>query len=148
MMKAMWVAAAIVVAGCYNYQPVTLTATPERGIYLAATLTDSGSTALARYLGPEATVVRGRCLGASDAGLLLSVTTVETRFGDELAWQGETVTLPLPLIASIRSRSLAKGRTGMLIGLGVAGIVGSAAAFSLIGSGGPVSAGGGRPNPQ
>jgi hypothetical protein len=142
-------AASIVLAGgCYNYQPVAVTPAPQPGIYLEATLTDSGSRALAGYVGPEARKLRGRCLASDETGLRLSVTAVETNRGDERAWQGETVTLPFSFIATTQTRRLAKGRTGMLIGIGVASVIGIAAGFSLIGSADSPGQGGGPPNPH
>ena len=135
--------------GCYNYQPVALTpAGTQAGMELVATLTDSGARALAGYLGPEAQAVRGRSLGFDDAGLRLSVTAVETVRGEELTWQGETVTLPRPFIATTQIRRLAKGRTAMLVGIAIAAIIGTAAGFALIGSADSPGQGGGRPPPH
>src|ERR1041384_785519 len=54
-------------AGCYNYNPLT-TPTPQPGSYVAVTLTDSGSQELARFLGPNVFVGRGRHLGAGGGG--------------------------------------------------------------------------------
>jgi len=141
-------AAAVLAGGCYNYTPVALTPAPQSGTYLSATLTDSGATALAGYLGPEARAVRGRTLAFGDTGLVLAVTTIETSRGEEMSWQGEKVTLPRPFIAAIQTRRMAKGRTSMLIGIGIAAIVGTSAAFSLLGQGGSPGQGGGGPRPQ
>jgi len=140
--------ASIVAGGCYNYQAVALAPTPESGTYVVATLTDSGARALSQYLGPEARAVRGRSLGSIDAGLVLSVAAIETSRGDELTWAGERATLPLPFIAAMQSRRLAKGRSAMLVGLGVAAVIGTAAGFSLLGSGGTAGQGGGLPHPH
>src|SRR5690242_10861185 len=66
--------------GCYNYLPLRRSGlTPSS--YLAVTLTESGSEELARYLGPDALVVRGRYLAATDRGLALAVESVESRRG-------------------------------------------------------------------
>jgi len=141
-------AAAVLLGGCYNYEPFALTPSSQPGTELVATLTDSGARALAGYLGPGAQAVRGRSLGLDDAGLRLSVTAVETIRGDELTWQGEMVTLPRPFIATTQIRRLAKGRTAMLVGIGVAAVIGTAAGFSLIGSSDSPGQGGGRPPPH
>jgi hypothetical protein len=142
-------AASIVLAGgCYNYQPVAVIPAPQPGTYLQATLTDSGARALASYVGPEARAVRGRSLGSDETGLRLSVTAVETNRGDELAWQGETVTVPFSFIARTETRRLAKGRTALLVGIGVGGLIGIATGFSLIGSADSPGQGGGPPNPH
>jgi hypothetical protein len=134
-------------AGCYNYNPLA-TPSPEPGTYLAVTLNDAGSDELARYLGPSIFVVRGRYLGPSDRGLLLSVTSVETKRGIGYPWEGETVTLPTDAIASLDVRRLSKGRSLLLASLGAGGVVATTLAFSLLGGGTSPNPGGGRPPKQ
>ena len=132
---------------CYNYNPLT-NPSPEPGSYVAVTLTDSGSTELARYLGPNVFVVRGRYLGDSDRGFLISVASVELKRGNELSWEGETVALPNGTIASLDVRRLAKGRSILLAGVSAGGLVAATLAFSLNGGGTPLGPGRPRPNPQ
>ncbi len=132
----------VLLAACYTYAP--LQTQPEPGVYVAVTLTDSGSETLTRYLGPNVMVVRGRYLATGDRGLLVSVSSVETQQGDELSWAGETVTLPAGCIASIEARRLAKGPSALLAGASVAGLVATVGAFSLLGGG---SSGGSGPPP-
>ena len=132
---------------CYNYNPLT-NPSPEPGSYVAVTLTDSGSQELARYLGPNVFVVRGRYLGDSDRGLLVSVASVELKRGNELSWEGETVALPNGTIASLDVRRLAKGRSILLAGVSAGGLVAATLAFSLNGGGTPLGPGRPRPNPQ
>src|SRR5207244_11270342 len=76
-------------AGCYNYNPLT-TPSPEVGTYVAVTLTDPGSEKLARSVGPNAFILRGRYLGDSEQGMFLSVWSVETKQGIAQPWEGET----------------------------------------------------------
>jgi len=127
-------AAAGVTAGCYNYDPL-ITASPEPGAYLSLSLTDAGSQELARSLGPNVFIVRGRYLQHGDRGLLVSVTSVEFKLGNEVSWAGETVALPDSTISAVEVRQLAKGRSALLLGAGVAGLVATSAAFSLMGGG-------------
>ena len=134
-------------AGCYNYNPLT-TPSPDPGTYVAVTLNDAGSDELARYLGPSIFVVRGRYLGPSTEGLLVSVSSVETKRGLGYPWEGETVTLPTDAIASMDVRRLSKGRSLLLAGLGASGVVATTLAFSLLGGGTSPSPGGGRPPRQ
>jgi len=137
-----------VTAGCYNYNPLT-TPSPEPGTYLAVTLDDAGSDELARYLGPSVFMVRGRYLGPSDqGGLLVSVSSVETKRGVGYSWEGETVRLPTDAIASLDVRRLSKGRSLLLAGVGAGGLVATTLAFSLLGSGTQPGAGGGHPPKQ
>jgi hypothetical protein len=129
--------------GCYDYHPLT-TSSPDPGSYVAATLTEAGSADLARSVGPEVFVVRGRYLGMGDAGLLVSVSSVELKRGTEVAWAGETIELPRAAVAAVDVRRLAKGRTVLLAGAGAGGLVFTTLAFSLVGSSNAVVAGGGH----
>ncbi len=134
--------------GCYSYNPLT-TPTPEPGTFLAVTLTDAGSDGLARYLGPAVFVVRGRYLGPSDqGGLLVSVSSVETKRGVEYSWAGETVTLPTDAVASLDVRRLAKSRSLLLAGIGAGGFVATTALFVLRGGATSLTGVGGRPPKQ
>src|SRR5438105_9629768 len=121
------VAIVFLASGCYDYTPLA-TLTPQPGVNVALTLTDSGSWELARSLGPDAFVVRGRYIGESERGLLVSVSSVESRRGDQFPWAGETVTLPARDVAAVELRRLARGRSALLLGVSVAGVVATAAA--------------------
>ena len=147
MKPAILISAFCLTAGCYSYNPLT-TPSPEPGAYVAVTLNDAGSDQLGRYLGPSIFVVRGRYLGPSTEGLLVSVTSVETKRGIGYPWEGETVTLPTDAIASLDVRRLAKGRSLLLAGVGAGGLVATTLAFSLLGGGSQLSPGGGRPPKQ
>jgi len=136
-----------VAAGCYDYHPLTAP-TPDQGSYVAATLTEAGSADLARYLGPDVFVVRGRYRGTGDAGVVVSVASVELKRGNDVPWAGETIVLPSNAVASLEVRRLAKGRTVLLAGAGAGGLVFTTLAFSLLGSSGTIGAGGGHPGKQ
>src|SRR3989442_3653465 len=118
MKPAILIGVLCLTTACYSYNPLT-TPSPDPGVYVSVTLNDAGSVDLARYLGPSIFLVRGRYLGPSDqGGLLVSVSSVETKRGDGYSWQGETVTLPTDAIASLDVRRLAKGRSLLLAGVG------------------------------
>jgi len=144
MRVEMVIAAACLTAGCYNYSPLTQP-TPVPGAYVAVTLTDAGSVALARYLGPSVFVVRGRYVADDDHGLVVAVSSVELVRGDEIAWAGEHVTLPNDRIASVRVRQLSKRRSVLLVGVGITGLVATSAAFGLVGGANSGSTIGGPP---
>ncbi len=129
--------------GCYNYHPLA-TPSPEPGSYIAATLTDQGATDLARYLGPNVFAVRGRYLGGSDAGISLSVSSVELKRGDEVGWAGETITLPPGAVRSLDVRRLAKGRTLLLASAGAGSLVLTTLAASLLANSTAIQSGGGH----
>ena len=147
MRSTLLAAALCLTAGCYNYDPLT-TPSPEPGTYLAVTLTDAGSDQLTRYLGPGIFVVRGRYLGPSDRGLLVSVSSVETKRGIAYPWEGETVTLPSDAVASLDVRRLAKSRSLLLAGISAGGLVATTALFVLRGGATSLTGVGGRPPRQ
>ena len=132
--RAAILAMACLTAACYNYAPLA-TPNPEPGTYLAVTLSDAGSYAMTRYLGPDVFVVRGRYLGTDERGLLVSVASIELHRGWEESWRGETVALPAATIASVEVRRPAKHKTLLLAGAGAGGIVAAVAVFALTGGG-------------
>lgn len=130
-------------SGCYNYLTLT-TPAPQPGARVAVELTDSGTAALARYLGPDVGSVEGQLVTVSDQAVQLSVVAVRGRNGIEHYWKGETVTLPRGDIARLRERRLAIGRS---VFLGLASVGGSIAlleAFGVFSSG---SSSSGQPPP-
>jgi len=133
--------------GCYNYLPVRRsTLTPST--FLALTLTDDGSDELARYLGPGVLVVRGRFLSATERGLAISVGSVELRRGDILEWKGETVVVPGEFVRQVEERQVAHGKTVLLAGASLLGMVVAYQAFGPGSAGGSGGGSGGGPTPH
>jgi len=133
--------------GCYNYLPLRRsTLTPST--YLAVTLTESGSEELASYLGPNAHVVRGRCLAVTDRGLAVSVESVESHRGDIAHWTGETVVVPAEFVRALEQRQVSRSKVVLLAGAAVAGFVVAYQAFGPASSGGFSGGGGAGPSPR
>src|SRR5256884_8559568 len=128
--------------GCYRFVPV---ATPEPllGSYVAAALTDAGSSELAQYLGLNIASVGGRLARSSPEDLQISVFTVAARDGLETFWKGEMVTLPRRLISSIQERKFSTSRSGFVATLGLVAGVGLLRAFGVLSSGSNSGGGGG-----
>jgi hypothetical protein len=133
-------------AGCYSYFPLT-TATPNPGTSVTVRLTDAGARELERTLGSDVFLINGRYVSAGDSGFAMSVGSVETKGGDRHAWSGEAVTVPMADIASVDVRRLAKTRTILLAGVGVASVAVTTMAFALTGGGTPQGSVN-RPPPQ
>jgi hypothetical protein len=121
-------------AGCYNYLPLT-TADPQPGTRVSAQLSDSGTLALARYLGPDVAAVEGRLVAVTGQDIGISVVTVRNRSGVEHYWKGEVVMLPRGDVAAVRQRKLAAGRSAFLVLAGVGGSVALLEAFGVFGTG-------------
>ena len=137
------VAAVLFQAGCYNYMPLGR-ARLSPSSHLSLMLTEAGSEELASYLGLNVRIVKGRFLSASERGLVVSVNSVETRQGDIVPWNGESVTLPGEFIHSIEERHAAAGKTVLLAGASLTGFFVAYAAFGNPGATGTSAAGGGQ----
>jgi hypothetical protein len=109
------------------------------------TLNDPGTEELGRYLGPDAFVVRGRLLGADNAGLRIAVTEVETRSGRLAEWRGEAVEVPGQFVRGVELRHRAPLKTGLLAGASLAGLILAYRAFAP-GASADVGGGGGGTN--
>jgi hypothetical protein len=120
--------------GCYSYVPLARP-DPEPGIRVAAALTDSGTDALGRYLGPDVAQVDGRVLRLTPDTLVLSAQSVTSREGIDHFWKGEQVTLPRGLIATMVQRRFAAGRTAVFTTGAVVGIALVLKAFGILSSG-------------
>jgi hypothetical protein len=145
MVRYAWfvIAAALFEAGCYNYLPRP--AELEPAMYLAVTLTDTGSEALGQYVGPGVKVVRGHLVRDMDQGLAISVLSVETRRGAVLEWRGETVVVPREFVRSVAERQLGRAKTILFAGVSLAGFFAAYAAFGPGASGASGSGSGGPP---
>src|SRR2546429_8788466 len=82
-------------AGCYFYEPLRTTE-PQVGTRVAAELTGYGADTLARYVGPSVMSVRGYVVSAENTNVVLSVTSVTDRYGQEQSWRGWQAGLPGP----------------------------------------------------
>ena len=108
-----------VLAGCYFYEPLR-TVEPQVGTRVSAELTGYGSDSLARYLGPSVTSLRGSLVSAENTNVVLSVTSVTDRYGQEQSWRGEQVRVPRVAIQDFQQRRFSLGRS-LLLGALVAG---------------------------
>src|SRR5919108_71036 len=131
---------------CYNYTPLGRShLTPST--YLAVTLTEAGSVELAQYIGPNVLIIRGRFLTATDRGLVMSVAAVETRRGSVFEWKGESIVVPGEFVRGIEERQAAAGKTALLAGASLLGMVVAYQAFGPGSAGGSAGGGGARPPP-
>jgi hypothetical protein len=113
MVRLIPLAALGVLAGCYIYEPLR-TVEPQVGSRVSAALTDGGSDTLARYVGPRVSALRGYVVSAESTNVMLSVTSVTDRSGQEQSWQGERVQVPRLAIRDFQQRSFSLGRTLLL----------------------------------
>jgi len=139
-------------AGCYRHVPVAPSdlATAAPGATVRLFLTPTGTTQLAPRLGPETISLDGRVERASADSVALVVSRTTKAYGGTIAWVGERVTIPMPLVAHAERRMLDRGRTA---GMALSGAAAAGAALAVLlgqhgaGSGSDPGNGGGGPSP-
>lgn len=141
------VLATFLATGCHTYRPL-VGVPPAEGMRVRLQLTDSGSTALSGYLGPQVIELRGRVTSADANAITLSVSSIKARDGSEPFWKGESATIPRALIARAEEEQLAKARTVGAAGAGLALAVMIARGFGLVGTNDPARGGGPGPGPR
>lgn len=134
----------MLLAGCYGYYPPTTPAPVGRDVEL--TLTDSGSFALARQVGPSAEAIAGRFTADSDNAIVLSVYGVRQRDGNGVDWKGERVAVPRSLVVKVEERRFSRARTVLFAGAIAVSLVAIRQAlggdgFSFLGNGLPKQGG-------
>jgi hypothetical protein len=137
-----WVTMLGGLTGCYKYTPLTTTR-PVVGARIAVDLTSTGTDTLARFVGPNVVAIEGRVDEATDSALLLAVSLVRKRNGEEDFWKGETVSIPRTAVSGLRQRRLATGRT--LLVAGAVAAISATVGVAASGGGGGGGGGGGPP---
>jgi len=146
-MRASALISVLLVTGCYNYFPLENPA-PASGTRVAADLTDAGSLEMATSVGLGVTSVRGKVVGSDPQSLVLAITSTLGRNEEEIFWKGEQVEIPLAMVARVRERKFAVGKS-ILFGGAIGGsLLGAIKAFEGSGNAGGVTGGGGGAGPQ
>lgn len=103
----------VVVGACYRYVPAGDRAAVS-GTQIEVELTDAGVVDLARLLGPNTTMIRGRLRSAESDTMHLAVSSITKRRGDEEFWSGEALAIPRSDVAAVRVRRVSATRTTLL----------------------------------
>ena len=120
--------------GCYSAVEVEHGAL-HPGVRVYVDLTETGTTDLARYLGPNARRVYGDVSGSSDSAIVVSVRSVTDRRAIETLWSGERVPVPRTEIADIRERRLSKQKSWIFGTAFAAGLALVGRSFAALGGG-------------
>ena len=135
-----------VVGGCYTSTRLE-PGGGTRGQNVTVELSDRGRVALGDALGPFPFRVSGRLTAVSESTLALAVRNVESIRGQASTWTGEEVALPRSGVSGVQSRRLDRGRTALLAGSLLAGIIALFVTRSLTTSGTPGEPVGPSPTP-
>jgi hypothetical protein len=120
--------------GCYGYYPQTTSLAPV-GREVQVNLTDSGSFALARTLGPSVVGVQGLLLADSAGSLVVTARGIVQRDGYQAEWRGERIVIPHTLVANTVERRFSRARTTVFSAAIVASLVAIRQAFQGRGAG-------------
>ena len=115
---------ALLGVACYEYLPARNPGSLT-GQRVQFSLTDSGSVALARQVGPSVEAIEGSLLADSAGAYVVAVAVTRLRGGAEADWRGERVTIAHPLVSSLAERRFSPSRSafaGALMTVGVLGI--------------------------
>jgi hypothetical protein len=105
------------------------------GVHVYVDLTESGTTNVARYVGPNVRQVYGDVRENSGGGLIIALRSVTDRQAIETPWAGESLAIPRAEIVSIRERRLSRRRSWVLATAVTAALLAGARAFGVLGGG-------------
>jgi hypothetical protein len=121
------------VQGCYVYTPVV--GHPAPASYVALDITDRGRVGLGDLIGPAATRVEGVVRSETDSAYALNVASVGYLNGQSNRWNGEPLLVRKDFIGSLRERRFSRGRTALVTGSAVGGVLLFAVTRGLFGFG-------------
>lgn len=114
--------AVMLLAGCYSYEPVTLTPAPVRAD-VRLRITDRATADLREYLGPNVETLNGQLLAADSGNVGMAVRSIVMYNGAEQFWAGDRVTIPRTAVARVELRQFSLTRTAFLTALSLVGAV-------------------------
>ncbi len=134
-------AAALLLAGCYKYQPMNSVA-PTPGDDVQVSLNDQGSQQVTPHYGSGVGLLAAKVLAIRTDSLELGVRSARTAAGIEVYSGADTLLLPMSSVTSISGRKFAVGQAALLGGLMIGGSIGAMAALSGDDGNGRTGAGG------
>lgn len=132
--------------GCYTTRP--LMGSPAPGAQAVALLNDRGRLALGDSLGSNVDRLTGDVVARGDTTFVLAVRRVRYLGGQENAWNGERVTVPVGALRGIEERRFSRVRSYLLAGAIAAAVIVFVVTRSILGDDGAlVEPPGGGPPP-
>jgi hypothetical protein len=119
--------------GCYQYAPLDTSAGVQAGEHVAVEITDRGRMELSDRLGSGVLRLEGTLTRTDSADLVMNVWRVAQLGGPVTRWSGESVRLKREYASRVQTRSLNRGKTLLVSGAAVAGLVVFTKQFGLLG---------------
>jgi hypothetical protein len=119
--------------GCFQYAPLDTSSQIQAGEHVAVEITDRGRAELSDRLGSGVLRLEGTLTRTDSAELIMNVWRVAQIGGPTTRWSGESVRLKREYASRVQSRTLNRGKTVLVAGAAVAGLVLFTRQFGLFG---------------
>jgi hypothetical protein len=148
--RSFWVVLGVVPAalGCYQYTPLDTSMGVRAGEHVAVEITDRGRAELSDRLGRGVLRLEGTLTRSDSMEMVMNVWRVAQIGGSTERWSGESVSFRREYAGSVQSRTLNRGRTYLVAGGAVVGLVLFTREFGLFGFSIGEENGGEDPPPQ
>lgn len=131
-----WVVAGVLPAavGCYTYVPLDTSARVPAGDHIAVEITDRGRAELGSRLGSGVMRLEGTIVRSDSQDVEMNVWRVAQIGGVISRWSGENVRFRRDFVAGMEARTLNRGRSYLVVGAAVVGVVLLVRSADLFGS--------------
>lgn len=119
--------------GCYAYAPLDTSMGVQAGEHVAVEISDRGRAELSDRLGSSVLRVEGTLTRSDSVDLEMNVWRVASIGGSTQSWSGESVRFKREYASSVQTRTLNRGKTYLVVGGVVAGIVVFTKSLGLVG---------------
>jgi hypothetical protein len=120
--------ACLLASACYTFVPTVTPPPAGPGTVVRVALTLDGTLAVQGRLGPNVGAITGPLVRATTDSLTVTLQEARLMNGQVLSVRGADVAVARTHVASLATRSHAKGRTALLVLAGLAAAVGVAVA--------------------
>ena len=132
--RGMWVVGVVPAElGCYQYAPLDTSTGVQAGEHIAVEITDRGRAELSDRLGSGVLRLEGTLTRTDSVDLVMNVWRIAHFSGPTSRWSGESIRLRREYASSVQTRTLNRGKTYLVAGAVVTGIVLFTRQFELFG---------------
>jgi len=119
--------------GCYQYAPLDASTRVQAGEHVAVEISDRGRAELSDRLGSGVLRLEGTLTRTDSADLVMNVWRVAQIDGPTTRWSGESVRFKREYASRVQTRTLNRGKSVLVSGVAVAGLVVLTRQFGLFG---------------
>ena len=133
--RRLWVVIGVMPAalGCYQYAPLDTSTGVQAGEHVAVVITDRGRAELSDRLGSGVLRLEGTLTRTDSVELVMNVWRVAQISGPASRWSGESIRFKREYASRVQQRTLNRGKTLVVAGATVAGLVLFTRQFELFG---------------